>query len=404
MENGRPIYDDGRTIYVLRGAFVPFITFLIKSAVYFITVVLCRVAKTPFTDFPDWYISLLAFFATLFIYNSVCKFTATYDRIAYEEFMKENREVKSRRDELPRLLRSTGVLIGMASSIVVLLIITLLGGFSDAMRAIPIEMPIMRERILSFFVLLVFFIPIDILGRIDVRRFFRDAKRFHEEDKLFRPQSAILRALVIIFLYPIAFPFTPLLLFAAWTIIGVIGAALGAIGPPVISTAVVSFFILFFVMIKIMRRRRRFKKKSKRLILVSEEQGYTVELSKERGERRVITLTRGDERYTATVLSPWSRGRGLYFTSEEDAYTLIKIGTRRHNLSFQHKFKYGFSGEGRRLLIIEPIPNRVFVTDGVEARELFFGDGIWDATIYDLTSLSGFIERDILGVKRGRFE
>ena len=207
-------------IYIIRGVFLALATLGIKSAVYFFTVVLCNEATSPFAHFPTWYINLLTFIATLFIYNSVVRFVVTYNRSIYTEFILEKREPVSKKDEALRVLSSRKEFFEMLSSFLSVFILTAAGAFFEPVAAIPVSMPIPVSRILNCGVILFCIIPIDIFARVDVRRFWYESVRMHEEDRLFKPARAILRAFVILIIYPFVFPFTPLLLFAFGTLFG----------------------------------------------------------------------------------------------------------------------------------------------------------------------------------------
>ena len=90
------------------------------------------------------------------------------------------------------------------------------------------------------------------------------------------------------------------------------------------------------------------------------------------------------------------RGTYLYFTSSTDAYFRHRIGTENHHFTIKHTVEYGILTEGKKCIIISPMPKHIYVEEGGAVRELFVGDRVWDYTVYNMSGFINAIDRDCL--------
>ena len=393
-------------LYPVRGVAIALITFLIKFATYFHVRILANDSGSLFYDYPEWYVGTVTSIATLFIYNSVLRIFLTYDRHTGSDFLSEGREPHGFRSEIRRIFSERTQTYESVSLYLSLCVLIAFGAFSDAANIFKGIFPsALCERLFSAALLLPFFVIIDLFARYDIRRLWYRLKEEREEGKLYRPLMLILRSFAVVTVYPIAFPYTPLLVFAFITLMGVFAALIGAFGAPLVGIFLIAVFVVFLIVLKIIRRKAYRRRFFKRIRSLSGDRGYKVsdiDIRNKSGES--FNLEREGRVFSVKIITPWSKRRKLFFSSERTAYVLYRIGTKRYNVSLNHTFDYGFDSKGEKIILIMPMPRGVYVTDGRRNRELFFGDRVFDYTIYDPVSILGAIDRDILGVRSGRFE
>ena len=107
-------------------------------------------------------------------------------------------------------------------------------------------------------------------------------------------------------------------------------------------------------------------------------------------------ISRGGKEYHCAFVSTLHRGTYLYFTSGTDAYFRHRIGTENHHFTIKHHIEFGILGDGKKCLIISPMPKHIFVEEGGKMRELFAGDKIWGYTVYNMSGFINAIDRDCL--------
>ena len=109
-----------------------------------------------------------------------------------------------------------------------------------------------------------------------------------------------------------------------------------------------------------------------------------------------------------------------------------RIGTKNHHVTSMSVFEYHFDGEGDKIIIVNPVPKRIFVAmdehlegaqyneycdtgtlasvlrshskEAKSTRELVPGDKIWGYAVYNTTSFVSAVDRKCLGRYNGMFD
>ncbi len=391
--------------YIMRGVSSALLALLLAKLTYFNLLWISEPFDSTLHSLPLWSIKLVCCAALLLIYNSLVHFLSRYDRQQRNAFVSEDREVYFL-SELRRIIKSPVFLLETLSAVLMIAVLSLFGAADEIVGVFFIESePTAAVRlILPTAVYAPSFFVISLLCRYEIRRYFRRLAVTGNLEVLENRFKMGLRVFAIFVLYPLVFPYAPLLVYVAFSFISIfvsISALLTAVG---VIVALV-FIILLAVLVcytRAISRRRRF---IKRLSVIAAERGYT--LSEIRNpiksffkhtEGESFVLRRGESVYTVRFLSTVRRGVRLYFTSDKHAYFLHRIGTKNHHISFHHNIDWGFSGEGIKIILVNPYPKHVFaIAQNGATRRLVSGDKIWDCIVYDDLSMLGAIDRDCLG-------
>ena len=104
-----------------------------------------------------------------------------------------------------------------------------------------------------------------------------------------------------------------------------------------------------------------------------------------------------DREFECTLISTVDRLVPLVFTSPTDAQFTRRLGTKRRHIDINHPISFFPAGEGEQILIINPSVKFVFVTDGVEMREIEMAQRLWNFTLYRDFEFIGALERGHIG-------
>ena len=105
-----------------------------------------------------------------------------------------------------------------------------------------------------------------------------------------------------------------------------------------------------------------------------------------------FVLTTSDGIYSCKFIACFRRRTPLFFAEDGTASYMTD------NLFFSHTVvhNYFFEGEGRKLLIVNPVAKNIFATDGISNRPLDVGDKVTDYYVYNGTGFLNAIKRNCL--------
>ena len=401
----------GRTISssAMRGA-VTFAAFLALSKLTSLCIkAICVLGdeKGFFKSLPNFVIYITCTVGAVLIFNSFASAFAVYDRGARNEFIEsEYNDIRFFKD-VKGILVSPQFITEAAVSLTLIFIVSAagvfpeIGGifFPDGSKRAGL-FPALILTPICFFVLL--------LSKYEAMRYWHKLEREKDIEKLDNPMRYAVRILIIVILYPIIFPLSPLLGFMIGSLISIIIGVTNALGAISAILAVISIILLILgvSLLCAMSKRRKFIKALRAAV---SKKGYTVSeitnpyISFVRSTKRCgFILEANGERFACTVISTLHKRIPLIFTSPTDAYFRHRIGSKNHHFTLNHNIEFYPAGEGKHLLIVNPMPkNRVFIEDGTLEAQVVSGDKLWSFILYDAASFLSAIDRDCLGRENG---
>lgn len=334
--------------------------------------------------------------AAVFIFNSVCLMFYTFDRDELENFLESGIDSVSFISELKAIFKTPHLLAELIATITAVVITALVGGFFE------IGSIFFESGHRSGWFPLVIMTPICLFifvnAKYEAKRYWIYLNRIGELERVTAPSRFYKRFLLIFFLYPLLFPYSPLLGFIAYSAITIIVSLFGAltvVGFIVLVTAV----LLYTLIIPALKRSSRTKKLVKSINDISEREGYEIEWINASSETKngcKFNLRYEGKEFNCLIIGSRRRGVPLIFTSATNAYFEYRLGTKEHHISMHRHIDFFLHGEGTKILIINPSPKHVFVTDGVKMQRLSSADRIWNHTVHDDVSFLGAMDRKCL--------
>ena len=439
--------------YILRGTGIFFLVLAVKSVLGIRVLTTYEDMKLNFgsgaaTELPFFAISIIYFVGTFFLLNSVLNLFSTYDKRLMERFIEEEHDRVRPLAAFRRSLTS----LEFWCEIIPLLFLTFIGALvgwypeisysfmqTGASENLLYWLPVIIMLPLTFF--------LSLWRRYEAERYWHHLKRANNVERLYRTSRLIFRFILIIALYTIFYPVAPAM--------GLIFVSLSAFVVLLIDflsllgfVVAVALFILLLCGIYTLRSISKRRKLIKKLVEVAAENGYTLSeikhpyasLFKKRRECN-FTLEKDGKIFSCRFIgSPWQRAP-MFFVSDSLAYFRHRIGTKNHHLTLLSTFEYDFEGEGDKIILINPVPRRIYVSnderlegnydvepsvstaayaghervpyhalrhglrkDAKSVRELVPGAKIWSYAIYNTTSFISAIDRKCLGRYNGMFE
>ena len=352
-----------------------------------------------FAGFPRWGVAAIALLADLLILNSFCRLFLLYHRSFRDAYLEEHPEDTATLSESFRSpvywVELTGLLLPIALIAPLRPFGELEALFGIAARggALPVILPPL--------ILIPLYFLIYTWQHYECRRHFVILRRTDELSRLRRPIPIVATVLVILFGYPLIFPYAPYLIFAIATVVN----TFITLGKTMTVPLLLLLFASLIVLLPLVRRWRTLRRRVKflkQLAALAEERGYTFALHHtpratfKSSEPTHLTLTRDGRVYHASFLYCPAR-LPVYFSEENEGYFLRRIGTRHHHLEFKLPFRYATETDGEHLLLLDPPPRRMYATDGRTTRELDFCDRVFSTVLYSAEVFLGTLDRDCLG-------
>ena len=238
--------------------------------------------------------------------------------------------------------------------------------------------------------------------KYEARRYWLALYQRHALDEL-SIAKYVITLLAIIFLYPTVFPLAPILGFMAVTAFNLflaISKALTVIGT-LLTVLLIVFALVSILYVTAMLKRRKFIKRLRGICLAN---GYELSrISKPYKSffgnecKESFRIKTDDREFECTLISTVDRLVPLVFTSPTDAQFTRRLGTKRRHIDINHPISFFPAGEGEQILIINPSVKFVFVTDGVQMREIEMAQRLWNFTLYRDFEFIGALERGHIG-------
>lgn len=434
--------------YLLRGFAMFLIFMLIKTLMLFSTILAYTDNGGNFQGVPQWAAFAIVALGDLFVLNSVIYRFSYHDKRVLTEFLGYNRPRVRFFEEMRSIISSREFLTETGAAFFLAFLFALGGSFPEFSSPFaPLGAP---EALLSalehIFIYPIIFI-ISLRARYEARRRWHMLDHTGRLEHAFSTVKLIAVSIVILFGYPLLFPYAPIIILSYLSIFGVLGYMVLSFNVKsfLIGVLIVFAIIALIISFLALRSLRSRKKLIKRLREVAASSEY--ELSDIRRPYASLfkpirecsfTLKRDGKVFSCRFIGSFWQRAPMFFVSDKHAHYLHRIGTRDHHFDFLSEFNYDFEGEGEKIIILNPVPKKAFVTKGSlyvevpwydsdkamsairgteytnssrlkkksddDVKRLEPGDKIWNYTIYNTTTFIGAVDRKCLGRSNGMFE
>lgn len=390
---------NSKAFYAARGALIFIWFFVIYKLTSLITWISAYSVSSKdvnlFSGVPEYVVFLTISLSAVFIFNSVALMFSTFDNDELENFLEREVESVSFKEELKLVFTTPHVLFELFTTVALIAITALIGGFAE-IGSIFFESSHRGGWFPLVIITPICFI-LSLTSKYEAKRYWHHLNRICELERVTTPSKFYKRFALIFFLYPLAFPYSPLLAYFAYSLVSIILSIFGAltlIGFVIIFVAI----LLFLFIIPAIKQSGRRKKLISSVNEIAKERGYSVEWKFDNENKKIykFDLMLGDKTFNCLVISTKRKGVPLIFTSATNAYFEHRIGTREHHISINRQIDFFLHGEGTKIIIINPSPKHVFVTDGIKMQRLSSSDRIWRHTVHDDVSFLGSMDRKCL--------
>ena len=425
--------------YMLRGLAIFAIFMVIKSLMMLAAFIFYTSENGELKEFPNWAIFLTVSVGDGFILSSIFNFFTTYDK----KVMKRYFDRLCLLSKEPNLITNSKFIISSCEFITETLTCTALLFIAQLFKGLYEFGGIFAETsaptFLIYIIPFLFIIPLtflsSFLSRTEVLRYWHYLDRTGDIKKVESVTRMIIKAILVFVLYIFVFPLSPiaLMLFLApfailWALIDfftVIGAIALAI---LIPSVVIGIMILRALSI-----RKKLFKKLKAAAAYSKTTIFEIQNPyKSLFNPKIecyFNLKKDGKIYSCRVVGTFWQRAPFFITTERHAYYRHRIGTKEHNITMYSNIEYGFDKEGKKIVILNPVPRKIYAAhdkysepappdegmlSGVlrrtsnrkkeAARKIEPADKVFDYVIYNSTAFVGAVERQCLDRHNGMFE
>ena len=386
-------------------------TLIIKLLTMFIVYAIGTAKESFLRNLPNALLHAVVIAAGFFIYNSVLRLLTLFDRTAREEYLSgyDGKFVFS--EQIKKIFTSRDFWIESITALLMFAAAAMMGAYSDISGLIfgsGLATTPLSNGISAAILIPVLFI-IGIFNRYEVHRYWIELDRRQDTEKIEKPLQFLIRAIFISIAYPLVFPLSPILLFVFYSAFNILFSIVDALSIIGTAVAVILLILIIYVipLLRGMNKRRKFIADMRKMC---EKCGYTVSQIKDPYVSFIrpriganFSIEKDGREYKCAFVSTLHRGTWLSFISDTDAYFRHRIGTKNHHFTINHHVEYGIRGEGRKCIIISPLPKRIFAEEGGSSREILPGDKIWGYTVYNMSGFINAIDRDCLD-RSNRFD
>lgn len=357
---------------------------------------------------PDAAVYAICAFGTLLIFNSFVLLFATYNKTERAEFLEKNKPEVRLFTELSDIIRSKIFLAEAITCTALIAFLSFVGVFSEFGGMFYPGgshsggwLPTVMLAPTAFLIML--------FAKYEVHRHLWRLNRNKELHILNSRPRLALRIVMIALMYPIVYPLFPILIFMIITLGSVIITltnALSVIG----FIAAIAVIVLAVILSRVIRAVRCRKKFLRRLREVVADRGYVISDIKNpylsiirRDVPCSFTLEYDGMSFGCIMISGLYSSIPLIFSSPTDAYFECRLGTKKHHVTAVRKISFYPIPDTEEIVIVNPAPRKMFVTDGIYRKTLTPGDKIWSYIVTDADSFIGGADRKCLNKHSGTY-
>lgn len=404
MDNEKSSYERPLYFSALKGLGIGTLAVALKLIVS-LSVWRTYAVSSMFGEFENFAIYIVSFVCSLFVYNSVIGISMTFDVFARDEVMTRTYDKTGNLPPLKDVFFYKSFLLETATIVFVIFFSSLLGATPEifGMFYLGEGRAPHESGILPALIILPIISFICFFARFEAVRYWKYLYRTAKLDVIESKLTLISRVAFITILYPLVLPYIPIVFFVVGAVVGIIGSIAVSVTIPVFVVAVILLFCalwwlkIFFAV----KKRKKFFTKMK---ASAAKMGFTVTdiknpllsfIAKKR--KCTFSLVRGKEIYDCLVIGNPRYRVPVCFTSESRGHYRHRLGTPKHNITFETKFDYSLESDNKKLLIIAPTPKHAFICEEGKEKRLFTADKLWDFVVYESDGFIGSLERDCLG-------
>ena len=352
---------------------------------------------------PFW-VRLVIIFLQILIFSSVTKTFANNDNEMKKHFFAVNTPIRKFPKKLMFTVKNLDFWTTSLTFAGLIFILPMRFCFPDVLECFGITTPSTTQKLLLSLIIIAVFIVINLFSYISAEKAYiveeyKKKNNISVSDKEQRPNIKLLkRILFLIFIYYLGGEFLPIFMVIfinTYQILGLFGPVLW-----VILIAIPIFMAISFAL-----RYKRAKQKRKDFIEKLEALCRTTRasLSDVRDINSSIlkdvegynfSVEQKSVKYDCKFLCGLNKNDPMFLTEKGEGSTVHAIRFRRVEL-FKRitTFKYDFESDGKKILIILPVPKKLFSSMG---RVLDVGDKVGEYKIYTATGFLNALERDCL--------
>lgn len=360
-------------------------------------------ADGPLGEMENYAIYIVIFISSLFVYNSVIGILFTYDFSSAKRFLEDFKNPTQRK--IPFIFSDKYFFIESLSTLLTLSLSALLGACPEITGMFYFKegkSPYASGFFPFIFTLLIVSVII-LFARYETVRYW---KALYAKENLKELQSKprlIIRIAAIVILYPIVFPYMPLLLYVFLTVAGIFNSLSKILTVPGLVLIILFIFAAIFGIFVLLaiRKRKRFFREVKGIV---KDHGFTMSeiknpyvslLSKSKQCSFTVTYNKTD--FDCVVLGHIFYSIPVCFTADGEGFFRYRLGTKRHNITLEHRFEYSANENATKILIISPSPKHALIIDRDKEKRLFNAEKLWSFVIYEDEAFAGTLDRMCLG-------
>lgn len=340
----------------------------------------------------------------ILIFSSVTKTFAANDEEMKKQFFAGKTPIKKFFQKLIFTVKNLDFWTVSLTFAVLIFILPMRFCFPDVLECFGITTPSTTQKLLLSLIIIAVFIVINLFSYISAEKAYiveeyKKKNNIAVSDKEQKPNIKLLkRILFLIFIYYLGGEFLPIFMVIfinTYQILGLFG--------PVLWLLLIS--IPIFIAVSFALRYNRAKKKRKEFIdnLTKLCHSTRTSLSEIRDINSSIlkdvkgynfSLDYKGVKYDCKFLCGLNKNDPMFLTEKGEGSTVHAIRIKRKEL-FRRitTFRYDFESDGKKILIILPVPNKLFSSMG---RALDVGDKVGEYKIYTATGFLNALERDCL--------
>lgn len=392
---------NSKIFYTARGAVVFLWFFIIYKLTSVITSLSAETMTSKdvsiFSGLPEYVVFITISVSAVFIFNSVALMFSTFDIDEIQNFLEDGIESISFKTEIKRIFTTPHILAELITSVSLVGLCALIGGFAE-IGSIFFD-GAHRGGWFPFVIITPTCFLLFLSAKYESRRYWAYLNKIGELERVTLPVKFYKRFALVFFLYPLLFPYSPLIVFFAFSFVSLLISLFNAV--TVIGLIVIAASVIFFAFIvPAIRRSGRKRRLVNSINETAGREGYTIswQSSEENQQKNILKfdLFFNGKEFNCLIIATKRKAVPLIFTSATNAYFEHRIGTREHHISINRHIDFFLHGNGTKIIILNPSPKHVFVTDGIKMQRLSYSDKIWHQTIHDNVSFIGAMDRKCL--------
>ena len=390
---------NSKAFYTARGTIVFIWFFIIYKLTSFITSLSAERVNSRdasiFAGLPEYVVYITISVSAIFIFNSVSLMFSTFDIDEINSFIESDTDTVALKSEIRRIFTAPHILAELITTLTLISLTALLGGFYE-IGSIFFD-GAHRGGWFPFVIITPICLLLFISAKYEARRYWLYLNKTGELERVTKPSRFYKRFALVFFLYPLVFPYSPLLAFFAISFVAIIVSIFGAL--TVVGIIIVAVaFLLFGFIIPMLKRGRSKAKLTKSINETAKREGYEVKWHEEDISKNIakFDLFFNGKEFNCLIIGTKRKRVPLIFTSATNAYFEHRLGTREHHISINRPIDFFLHGKGTKIIILNPCPKHVFVTDGIKMQRLSYSDRIWNQILHDDLSFIGAMDRKCL--------